>query len=97
MKFTVSILILLASFILSELYAQDKGESGIFTAAVVAGANLSQIDGDAAAGYNKIGLNIGGRGGIRVLKSYTAKKDPSNGLLIMLFLFIIVWIMLKFQ
>jgi hypothetical protein len=44
------------------LWAQ-KGEAGRFTAEAVAGVNLAQIDGDNSAGYNKIGLSVGMRGG----------------------------------
>lgn len=70
MKFILSVSILLVSLFASNLQAQDKGEGGLFTAAIVAGANLSQIDGDAAAGYNKIGVNAGGRGGIQFSKRF---------------------------
>lgn len=52
-------------FLSSALAQSNEGEAGLFNAAFVAGVNLSQIDGDAAAGYNKIGINIGGRAGIQ--------------------------------
>jgi hypothetical protein len=39
-----------------------------FTGGLVAGVTASQIDGDASAGYNKLGLMAGARGGIRLKK-----------------------------
>lgn len=45
------------------LCAQER-----FTGGLVAGVTASQIDGDASAGYNKLGLMGGARGGIRLKK-----------------------------
>ncbi len=42
----------------------QKDDKRRFTATLVAGVNISQIDGDAAWGYSKAGLNAGVRGGI---------------------------------
>lgn len=47
------------------LIAQKEQEEGIFTAAIVAGISLSQIDGDDDASYSKVGMNIGARGGVK--------------------------------
>ncbi|MCB0557999.1 MAG: outer membrane beta-barrel protein [Lewinellaceae bacterium] len=43
------------------LHAQDTGPERRFEAGVVAGMNLSQIDGDDLTGFNKIGVNVGAR------------------------------------
>lgn len=42
---------------------QDLSERR-FTATAVAGVNGAQVDGDGFAGYDKVGLNVGARGGI---------------------------------
>ena len=39
------------------------GQGSNFTAGIIAGLNASQIDGDALAGFNKVGLSVGLRGG----------------------------------
>lgn len=62
MKFYL-LISLLAMTYLATAQSDDEGR---FTATVVAGMNISQIDGDAVAGYNKIGLNAGVRGGVRL-------------------------------
>lgn len=46
---------------ISTLYAQDTGPERRFEAGLVAGFNLSQVNGDLLYGFNKIGLNLGGR------------------------------------
>ena len=43
-----------------------------FTATIAAGMNASQIDGDAYAGYHKIGLNIGARAGVQFTPKWEA-------------------------
>lgn len=48
----------------STLWAQADKVQRTFSATAVAGFNMSQIDGDAHAGYDKLGLNLGGRVGI---------------------------------
>ncbi|WMX14749.1 outer membrane beta-barrel protein [Aureispira sp. CCB-E] len=63
MKLSIIILLLLGSFV-HNLSAQTKEEEGRFTASIVAGVNISQIDGDDAWGYRKVGFNGGARGGI---------------------------------
>lgn len=56
--------IILISFLFTQLQAQGSENDGRrFTGTIVAGVNLSQINGDAAAGYDKIGLNVGARAG----------------------------------
>lgn len=58
------LLLCLLSLSLSGLNAQNaENQPRRFSAAVVAGINLSQLEGDAAAGFNKVGANVGGRGG----------------------------------
>ncbi|MCB0579001.1 MAG: PorT family protein [Phaeodactylibacter sp.] len=53
----IAILFLLAG----ELQAQNAGPERRFEAGIVAGMNLSQVDGDDLTGFNKIGVNVGGR------------------------------------
>ena len=43
------------------LQAQDTGPERRFEAGIVAGMNLSQVDGDDLTGFNKIGVNVGAR------------------------------------
>lgn len=43
------------------LHAQSTGPERRFEAGIVAGFNLSQVDGDDLTGFNKIGVNVGGR------------------------------------
>jgi hypothetical protein len=47
---------------LSTMQAQQKEQWPRFKAAIIAGMNLSQVDGDDKAGYRKIGLNTGIQG-----------------------------------
>lgn len=58
------------SFLLAvqTLSAQAKREGGTFEATAIAGFNMAQIDGDQDAGFNKLGLNLGGRIGISLSK-----------------------------
>lgn len=51
--------------ILHTLSAQKDDEEGRFTASIVAGINISQIDGDEDGSYSKVGFNGGARGGVR--------------------------------
>jgi hypothetical protein len=48
-----------------KLFAQQEPEKSIFTATAILGFNASQIDGDETAGYNKFGLNVGARAGVK--------------------------------
>lgn len=48
----------------------EKDRERRFNAAVVAGLNFSQIDGDAIAGYHKVGISAGGRAGIKLAKRW---------------------------
>lgn len=48
----------------TQMYAQFKAEEQRFRGGLVGGFNASQIDGDEAAGFNKLGLNVGVKGGI---------------------------------
>jgi len=53
-------------FTSSVLWAQaDKNDERRFTASIVAGVNISQIDGDEDGSYSKAGFNGGARGGVR--------------------------------
>lgn len=45
-------------------------QGGNFTAGVVAGLNAAQIDGDGIAGFNKVGLSAGLRGGFPLNKKF---------------------------
>ncbi len=56
-------ILLLTVLFQTTLTAQER-----FTGGLVAGVTASQIDGDASAGYNKLGLTAGVRGGIRLKK-----------------------------
>lgn len=56
----------------TQLQAQDESDRR-FKAGVVLGVNLSQIDGDALAGYNQPGLN----GGLEVTTVLTDRFDVS--------------------
>jgi len=60
-----TITIFLFFFTIQLLVAQKDNEEGRFTAALVAGVSLSQIDGDDDASYSKVGFNGGARGGVR--------------------------------
>jgi len=72
-KFFKYILILSCCiFFASSLSAQR------FKAGLIAGINLSQLDGDDLAGYNKLGLNVGGR----VVANLQGKWDASLELLL---------------
>ncbi|MCB9048472.1 MAG: PorT family protein [Lewinellaceae bacterium] len=54
-------LIVIFLFFTLALQAQSTGPERRFEAGVVAGFNLSQVDGDDLTGFNKIGVNVGGR------------------------------------
>ena len=53
--------ILLNLLIINNLFAQNR-----FGGGVILGFNAAQMDGDRAAGYNKVGLNTGLRGTVRL-------------------------------
>ncbi|MCP4443476.1 MAG: PorT family protein [Aureispira sp.] len=46
-----------------------------FNAAIVAGLNFSQIDGDAIAGYHKVGMSVGGRAGIKLAERWELSME----------------------
>ncbi|MBK7939195.1 MAG: outer membrane beta-barrel protein [Lewinellaceae bacterium] len=70
MRINTTTAILLTGFVLwsSALAGQRR-----FKAGIVAGVTASQIDGDASAGYNKVGL----QGGLRVAAILKEKQDAS--------------------
>ena len=59
--YTILFLLLIAQTI----FAQKPKEEGRFTATILAGINISQIDGDEDGSYSKVGFNGGARGGVR--------------------------------
>ncbi|BDS14121.1 porin family protein [Aureispira anguillae] len=65
MKLSMIILFVLCGTI-QVLTAQKNDEEGRFTATLVAGINISQIDGDEDGSYSKVGFNGGARGGVRL-------------------------------
>lgn len=70
MRINTTTAILLTGFVLwsSALAGQRR-----FKAGIIAGVTASQIDGDASAGYNKVGL----QGGLRVAAILKEKQDAS--------------------
>ena len=60
MKFPIQLITILL-FLSCAAQAQDAGPERRFEAGLVAGFNLSQVNGDLLYGFNKIGLNVGGR------------------------------------
>lgn len=57
-------------------FSASNGQSdGRFGAAILAGANFSQIDGDAYAGYKKVGINAGVRGTVEITDKIFASMD----------------------
>lgn len=46
-----------------------------FSASIVAGTNISQIDGDGEAGFNQLGLNVGGRANIYIAKRWDISTE----------------------
>ncbi len=63
------ILLLLVTLPFWSIGQDDEYEDvpqGTFQAGLVVGASVSQIDGDALAGYNKFGYQIGGRVSVRI-------------------------------
>lgn len=65
---TVALLLSGIALLPSALYAQQR-----FKAGIIAGVTASQIDGDASAGYNKVGV----QGGLRVAAILQEKQDAS--------------------
>ena len=55
------LLFIILLFLSFSVNAQNMGPERRFEAGVVAGFNLSQVNGDLLYGFNKIGLNVGGR------------------------------------
>ena len=70
MRINTTTALLLTGFVLwsSTAFAQRR-----FKAGIIAGVTASQIDGDASAGYNKVGL----QGGLRVAAILKEKQDAS--------------------
>ena len=73
--------ILILLFLPCVLHAQ------LFKAGIVTGLNFAQIDGDAIAGYDKLGLNIGVMADIYITESFSvsleilyAQKGASTGI-----------------
>ncbi len=64
MKLSTIIIFLFCCTIQTMLAQKDK-EEGRFTATIVAGINISQVDGDEDGVYSKVGFNGGARGGVR--------------------------------
>lgn len=63
MKKIIPIAVLL--FLISWCAQAQNDEEGRFTATLAAGVAFTQIDGDEAAGFNKVSFNGGVRGGVR--------------------------------
>jgi hypothetical protein len=63
-------LLIAGLFWIQTLSAQFQSTDRRFLGGIVAGLNLSQIDGDAEAGFNKMGLNVGARGGVILSKKW---------------------------
>lgn len=84
MKFILPILLLVATV----AQAQDKEVARRFRATAIAGMNISQVDGDAEAGYRKLGLNAGvgvaavlakrWQVGLEMLYSMKGSADPND-------------------
>ncbi|MCB0586615.1 MAG: outer membrane beta-barrel protein [Phaeodactylibacter sp.] len=55
------LLFIILLFLSFSVNAQNMGPERRFEAGIVAGFNLSQVNGDLLYGFNKIGLNVGGR------------------------------------
>ena len=55
------LLFIILQFLSFSVNAQNMGPERRFEAGIVAGFNLSQVNGDLLYGFNKIGLNVGGR------------------------------------
>ena len=51
-------------------FSQNNKKESIFSAGLLAGLNMAQIDGDGVAGYNKVGLNLGGVAFIRLHQNW---------------------------
>ncbi len=71
-------LVLLGCCFLSFTYllpAQNRSEQQRFGAGLIAGVTASQIDGDESAGYNKLGLQAGARGIVRLGKRTDASVE----------------------
>jgi hypothetical protein len=63
-------ILLFSFFLLPTAYSQTRFKGGL-----VAGFNASQMDGDAAAGYHKLGLNAGVRATIALKGRYQLSTD----------------------
>lgn len=70
-------LLFMATFGLAALFLPQQAAAQRFKAGIIAGVTASQIDGDASAGYNKVGL----QGGFRGIALLRPKQDLSMELL----------------
>ncbi len=61
-------LLLLACLLPAQGQAQSRNRDQRFGAGLIAGVTASQIDGDESAGYNKLGIQAGARGTVRLGK-----------------------------
>jgi hypothetical protein len=68
--FNIGCICLLSITILTNAHAQSRFKGGI-----IAGFNASQLDGDDAAGYHKVGLNTGVRAVIELKGRYQITTD----------------------
>jgi len=57
------------------LSGQNRSQEQRFGAGLIAGVTASQIDGDESAGYNKLGLQAGARGIVRLTKRTDASVE----------------------
>lgn len=57
------------------LFAQEHEKKSIFRAAVLAGFNATQVDGDDLAGYRKFGLNAGGAAFVMLPKNFSVNFE----------------------
>lgn len=64
------VLLILGLALAGTSFAQFKATEQRFLGGIVAGLNFSQIDGDAEAGFNKMGVNAGVRGGFILSKRW---------------------------
>jgi hypothetical protein len=58
------------AFFLASATIKAQRDNGTFEATAIAGFNMAQIDGDQDGGFNKLGLNLGGRVGVGLSKKF---------------------------
>lgn len=71
--YTIKTLLILSLLYLT--YNQSFAQTKRFGGGLVFGVTASQIDGDAAAGYHKVGLNVGVRGTINFTERWLLSLD----------------------